>query len=135
MQCTFSELEYSAEVEAARPVSGRERRIDAMLGSAGRAEAVLSDGLACSSAAWSGRMLRLYVMQQCFSLSDEGAEYALYGSHTIRCFLGLDLAREAALDATTLATQFLSAPRKVESHQDHLRNHQRTRCHQLTAAR
>jgi len=48
------------------------------------------------------RMLRMYVAQQCFGLSDEGAEDAIYDSQAIRCFVGIDLAREAAPDATTL---------------------------------
>ena len=48
------------------------------------------------------RMLRMYVAQQCFGLSDEGIEDALYDSQAIRGFVGVDLAREAAPDATTL---------------------------------
>jgi transposase, IS5 family len=48
------------------------------------------------------RMLRMYVAQQCFGLSDEGIEDALYDSQAIRRFVGMDLAREAAPDATTL---------------------------------
>jgi IS5 family transposase len=47
-------------------------------------------------------MLRMYVAQQCFGLSDEGIEDAVYDSHAIRRFIGIDLAREAAPDATTL---------------------------------
>ena len=50
------------------------------------------------------RMLRMYVAQQCFGLSDEGIEDALYDSQAIRRFVGIDLAREAAPDATTLCT-------------------------------
>jgi IS5 family transposase len=48
------------------------------------------------------RMLRMRVAQQCFGLSDEGAEDAIYDSQAIRRFVGIDLAREAAPDATTL---------------------------------
>jgi IS5 family transposase len=48
------------------------------------------------------RMLRMYVAQQCFGLSDEGIEDALYDSQAIRQFVGLDLGRESAPDATTL---------------------------------
>lgn len=48
------------------------------------------------------RMLRMYVAQQCFGLSDEGIEDALYDSQAIRRFVGIDLAREAAPDATTV---------------------------------
>jgi IS5 family transposase len=48
------------------------------------------------------RMLRMYVAQHCFGLSDEGIEDAIYDSQAIRRFVGIDLAREAAPDATTL---------------------------------
>lgn len=48
------------------------------------------------------RMLRMYVAQQCFGLSDEGIEDAIYDSQAIRSFVGIDLARENAPDATTL---------------------------------
>ncbi len=37
------------------------------------------------------RMLRMYVTQQCFSLSDEGIEDAIYDSQSIRRFVGIDL--------------------------------------------
>ncbi|NHZ44527.1 IS5 family transposase [Massilia sp. CCM 8693] len=48
------------------------------------------------------RMLRMYVVQQCFGLSDEGIEDAIYDSQAIRGFIGIDLNRESAPDATTL---------------------------------
>ncbi|MBL8419005.1 MAG: IS5 family transposase [Dechloromonas sp.] len=48
------------------------------------------------------RMLRMYVAQQCFWLSDEGIEEAIYDSQAIRRFVGIDLSRESAPDATTL---------------------------------
>ena len=35
------------------------------------------------------RILRMYVAQQCFDLSDEGTEDAVYDSQAIRCFVGL----------------------------------------------
>jgi len=41
-------------------------------------------------------MLRRYVAQQCFGLSDERIEDALYDSQAIRRFVGIDLNREAA---------------------------------------
>ena len=59
-----------------------------------------------------GRMLRMYVAQQCFGLSDEGIEDAIYDSQAIRAFVGIDLAREAAPDATTL----LKFRRLLETH-------------------
>jgi len=48
------------------------------------------------------RMLRMYIAQQCFGLSDEGIEDAIYDSQAIRRFVGIDLNRQAAPDATTL---------------------------------
>lgn len=48
------------------------------------------------------RMLRMYIAQQCFGLSDEGIEDAIYDSQSIRRFVGVDLSHESAPDATTL---------------------------------
>lgn len=48
------------------------------------------------------RMLRMYIVQNCLGLSDEGVEDAIYDSQAIRRFVGIDLGREAAPDATTL---------------------------------
>jgi len=48
------------------------------------------------------RMLRLYIAQNCFGLSDEGIEDALYDSQAIRRFVGIDLGRESAPDATSV---------------------------------
>ena len=39
------------------------------------------------------RMLRMYVAQQCFGLSDEGIEDAIYDSQAIRAFVSIDLNR------------------------------------------
>ena len=58
------------------------------------------------------RMLRMYVAQQCFGFSDEGIEDAIYDSQAIRGFVGIDLNREAAPDATTL----LKFRRLLEQH-------------------
>ena len=58
------------------------------------------------------RMLRMYVVQQCLGLSDEGIEDAVYDSQAIRDFIGIDLARENAPDATTL----LKFRRLLETH-------------------
>ncbi len=55
----------------------------------------------------------MYVAQQCFGLSDEGIEDALYDSQAIRRFVGIDLSRESAPDATTL----LKFRRLLETHQ------------------
>jgi transposase, IS5 family len=58
-------------------------------------------------------MLRMYVAQQCFGLSDEGVEDAIYDSQAIRRFVGIDLNRESAPDATTL----LNFRHLLESHE------------------
>jgi IS5 family transposase len=47
-------------------------------------------------------MLRMYLLQVWFSLSDEGAEDAVYDSYAMRKFMGLDFAVEQVPDATTL---------------------------------
>lgn len=47
-------------------------------------------------------MLRMYVAHQCFGLSDEGIEDALYDNQAIRRFVGINLNRDAAPDATIL---------------------------------
>ena len=48
------------------------------------------------------RMLRLYFLQQWYGLADEALEDALYDSHALRTFAGIDLGREGVPDATTL---------------------------------
>jgi len=48
------------------------------------------------------RMLRMYVIQQILGLSDEATEDAIYDSQSVRGFVGVDLTRETAPDATTL---------------------------------
>lgn len=58
------------------------------------------------------RMLRMYIAQQCFGLSDEGIEDAIYDSQSIRGFVGIDLTNESAPDATTL----LKFRRLLEKH-------------------
>ena len=105
MQTSFSELEYAAkkkqtrrdrflsEIEAVTPWVELEKAIAPYYpSSGGRGRPPI--GLVL--------MLRMYVAQQCFGLSDEGAEDALYDSQAIRRFVGVDLIREAAPDATTL---------------------------------
>ena len=58
-------------------------------------------------------ILRMYIAQQCFGLSDEGIEDALYDSQAIRRFVGIDLGRQSAPDATTL----LKFRHLLETHQ------------------
>jgi len=48
------------------------------------------------------RMLRIYLLQQWFNLSDPQAEEAIYDSSAMREFIGIDLGREPAPDETTI---------------------------------
>src|ERR1700744_1405604 len=48
------------------------------------------------------RMLRIYFLQQWYTLADEALEDALYDSQALRTFAGIDLSVEAVPDATTL---------------------------------
>lgn len=116
MQSSFSELEYAAkkkvtrrdrflsEIEAITPWVELERTVAPFYPS-GRGRGRPPIGLS--------RMLRMYIAQQCFGLSDEGIEDALYDSQSIRRFVGIDLSRESAPDATTL----LKFRRLLESHE------------------
>ena len=47
-------------------------------------------------------MLRMYLMQMWFNLSDEGIEDAIYDSYAMRKFLKIDFLNEQVPDATTL---------------------------------
>lgn len=116
MQASFSEQEYAAkkkqtrrdrflsEIEAVTPWTSLTAVIASHYpSSGGRGRPPI--GLE--------RMLRMYIAQQCFGLSDEGIEDALYDSQAIRRFVGIDLGRESAPDATTL----LKFRRLLETHQ------------------
>lgn len=115
MQSSFSELEYAtkkkvtrrdrflAEIEAITPWSGLVDALEPFYPTTGR-RGRPPIGLE--------RMLRMYVAQQCFGLSDEGIEDAVYDSQAIRRFVGIDLSRESAPDATTL----LKFRRLLEKH-------------------
>jgi len=105
MQRSFSDLEYAtkkkvtrrerflAEIEAITPLSAMVAQLEPFYPK-GKGPGRPPIGLE--------KMLRMYVAQQCFGLSDEGIEDAVYDSHAIRQFVGIDLARESAPDATTL---------------------------------
>lgn len=58
------------------------------------------------------RMLRMYFLQQWYSLSDEGLEDAITDSQALRQFVRIDLSREVVPDATTL----LKFRRLLETH-------------------
>ena len=105
MQASFSELEYAAkkkmtrrdrflgEIEAVTPWSALAAEIQPFYPKGeGRGRPPI--GLE--------RMLRMYIAQQCFGLSDEGIEDAIYDSQAIRRFVGIDLSHESAPDATTI---------------------------------
>src|SRR5947208_14101129 len=48
------------------------------------------------------RMLRIYLLQQCYRLADEALEDALYDSQTLRGFAGVDLSVATVPDETTV---------------------------------
>lgn len=116
MQKSFSDLEYAAkkkvtrrdrflaEIDAVTPWKGLAAEIEPYY-PRGEGRGRPPIGLE--------RMLRMYIAQQCFGLSDEGIEDAIYDSQAIRAFVGIDLARESAPDATTL----LKFRRLLEEHQ------------------
>ncbi|MBI4740245.1 MAG: IS5 family transposase [Betaproteobacteria bacterium] len=103
MQATFSDLEYAAKKKVARrdrfpgeidttPRSALVTRIKPFYPKGeGRGRPPI--GLE--------RIPRTYVARQCFGLSGEGTEDAIYGSQATRGFIGVDLARGSAPDATT----------------------------------
>jgi IS5 family transposase len=47
-------------------------------------------------------MLRMYLLQCWFNLSDEMVEDSIYDSYAMRTFMGIDFLKEQAPDATTL---------------------------------
>jgi IS5 family transposase len=57
----------------------------------------------------------MYVAQQCFGLSDEGIEDAIYDSQAIRRFVGIDLNRETAPKAHD-ALEVPSPAREARTH-------------------
>jgi IS5 family transposase len=58
---------------------------------------------------WSSR-------EQCLGLSDEGIEDALYDSHAVRRFVGMNLARDTERDTAPDATTLLRFRRLLEAH-------------------
>ncbi|SOS15929.1 transposase [Pseudomonas syringae pv. cerasicola] len=106
MQKTFSELEYTgkkkqtrrdrflADLEQLVPWAHLEAQVAPFYSNTAGKRGRPAIGVS--------RMLRMYVVQQCFGFSDEGCEDAVYDSQAIRGFMGIDLGRESAPDATTL---------------------------------
>ena len=103
-QISFTDVEYSKR----RRVSRREQFLDTMDATIPWSRWVgLIEPFTYSSRR--GRkpkaletMLRMYLLQAWFSLSDEGVEDAIYDSYAMRRFLGLDFTVEQVPDATTL---------------------------------
>ena len=95
MQASFSELEYATK----KKQTCRDRFLSEI-------EAVtphypVNDGRGRPTTPLE-LILRMYIAQQCFGLSDEGIEDALNDSQAIRRFVGTDLGHQSAPDATTL---------------------------------
>ncbi|MBI3903712.1 MAG: IS5 family transposase [Nitrosomonadales bacterium] len=105
MQTSFTDLEYAArkkrtrrdifldELERLAPWTALEQAIEPFYP---------ESGLPGRPPIGLARMLRMYLAQQCFGLSDEATEDAVYDSHAIRRFVGVDLGRDPVPDATTL---------------------------------
>ena len=115
MQASFSELEYAAK----KRVTRRDRFLGEINVVTPWSELVAEIQPFYPKGEGRGRppvgverMLRMYIAQQCFGLSDEGIEDAIYDSQAIRGFVGIDLSRESAPDATTL----LKFRRLLEEH-------------------
>jgi IS5 family transposase len=116
MQTSFSELEYANKKKTTR----RDRFLNEMQTIIPWAELIAVIEPFYPAGEGRGRppvglerMLRMYIAQQCFGLSDEGMEDAIYDSQAIPGFVGIDLNREAAPDATTLLKFWLM----LEPHQ------------------
>jgi IS5 family transposase len=107
VQPSFTDLEYGRR----RRVSRRERFLDLMDSTIpwGEWVAVIEPFYYADRPGKRGRkakplvtMLRMYLLQVWFSLSDEAVEDAVYDSYAMRRFLGVDFAVEQVPDATTL---------------------------------
>ena len=103
-QISFTDVEYSKR----RRVSRREQFLDTMDATipwsrwVGLIEPFYYSGSRGRKPKALETMLRMYLLQAWFSLSDEGVEDAIYYSYAMRRFLGLDFTVEQVPDATTL---------------------------------
>ena len=106
-QLSFTDVEYGNR----RRVSRRERFLEAMDATIpwARWVGLIEPHYYVDGPGKKGRkakpvetMLRMYLLQVWFSLSDEGAEDAIYDSYAMRRFMGLDFGVEQVPDATTL---------------------------------
>ena len=103
-QPSFTHIEYGNR----RRISRRERFLETMDATipwqvwVGLIEPFYFDGKKGRKPKPIETMLRMYLLQVWFSLSDEGVEEAIYDSYAMRRFMGLDFAVEQVPDATTL---------------------------------
>ena len=103
-QISFTDVEYSKR----RRVSRREQFLDTMDATipwsrwVGLIEPFYYSGSLGRKPKALETMLRMYLLQAWFSLSDEGVEDAIYYSYAMRRFLGLDFTVEQVPNATTL---------------------------------
>jgi IS5 family transposase len=103
-QISFTDVEYANR----RRVSRREQFLDTMDATipwsrwVGLIEPFYYSGHRGRKPKALETMLRMYLLQAWFSLSDEGVEDAIYDSYAMRRFLGLDFTVEQVPDATTL---------------------------------
>ena len=106
-QPSFTDVEYGNR----RRVSRREKFLDTMDATIpwGRWVGVIEPYYYRDRVGQRGRkpvpletMLRMYLLQVWFSLSDEGVEEAIYDSYAMRRFMGVDFATSQVPDATTL---------------------------------
>ena len=105
MQASFSELEYAAKKKMTRRdrFLGEIEAVTPWLALAAEIQPFYPKGEGRGRPPIGlERMLRMYIAQQCFGLSDEGIEDAIYDSQAIRRFVGIDLSHESAPDATTV---------------------------------
>jgi IS5 family transposase len=116
MQASFSELEYAAKKKVTRRdrFLGEIDKVTPWPALVAEIEPFYPKGAGRGRPPIGvERMLRMYIAQQCFGLSDEGIEDAIYDSQAIRRFVGIDLSHESVPDATTL----LKFRRLLETHQ------------------
>lgn len=103
-QITFSDIEYSGRKKTTK----REKFLDAMdsiIPWEEWAEYIkphYPDGKRGRPTRGITTMLRMYLLQIWFNLSDEGVEDAIYDSYAFRKFMGINFMDEQVPDATTL---------------------------------
>ena len=103
-QTTFSDIEYQSR----KHISKKEEFLDAMnkIVPWDRWIAIISPYYPAGKRGRPTRgietMLRMYLLQIWFNLSDAGVEDAIYDSYCMRKFMGLDFMTESVPDATTL---------------------------------